>query len=194
MVRLTDEYSAVIEVLSAFSAITYSSYFTRNVWQKQKSALRNLLSVAGYIVHVNTHTVTWKSLFTLVNPSTLKEHCLVTWRWSNVSLSRSGYAVVARVPNVTARDQCLTKLKMTGSWARAHVACVAWRFCRGKTRINEKPHVSSPGLSRLRNLSLRAFYPDKTVKPRRLVLTCLFIQHDWRLWIKKLCCLFHMIV
>lgn len=76
MVRLTDEYSAVIEVLSAFSAITYSNYFTRNVWQKQKSA-----SVAGYIVHVNTHTVTHinlKSLFTVVNPSTLKEHCLVT--------------------------------------------------------------------------------------------------------------------
>lgn len=81
MVRLTDEYSAVIEVLSAFSAITYSNYFTRNVWQKQKSALRNLPSVAGYIVHVNTHTVTQiylKKLVTLVNPSTLKEHCLVT--------------------------------------------------------------------------------------------------------------------
>ena len=47
---------------------------------------------------------------------------LVTCTWSNSNVSRPGYncAVVTHVPNTTACDQCMTKLKMAWSSAHAH--------------------------------------------------------------------------
>ena len=51
---------------------------------------------------------------------------LVTCPWSNSNVSRPGYhcSVVARAPNTTARDQCMTKFKMAWSSARDYVSLI----------------------------------------------------------------------
>ena len=59
---------------------------------------------------------------------------LVTCPWSNLNVSRLGYnwAVVTRVPNTTARDQCMTKLKRAWFSAPAHFSLIddcEWRNC-----------------------------------------------------------------
>ena len=75
----------------------------------------------------------------LSKPSIVIGWFLIMYPWWNSDVSRLGYkwVVVARTPNTTALDQCMTKLKMMWSSAHARIS-LTFKFCnsRGQETVN----------------------------------------------------------
>ena len=72
---------------------------------------------------------------------------LVACPRSNSNVSRPGHncPVVARAPNTTARDQCMTNLKMAWSSARAHVSLIDWGGPESTASFQFQPAIIDNG-------------------------------------------------
>jgi len=108
---------------------------------------------------------------------------LVTCPWSNSNVSRPGYnsAVVAGAPNTTARDQCMTKLKMAWSSARANVSLIDGGGSENNASFQLQPQADHCMCSWLINMkrteSIRVM--NKALKIAYLIVTVNFYNSKW---------------